>query len=103
MSTPFNNQWVLRRARARVRERAAMAGSLEPPADPHERERQWRRESDEPRELREPREPHEPQESPEAGVPPREERRGGHPRSGFGAAFTARAARKRPRWIDRDT
>ncbi len=96
MSTPFNNQWVLHRARARLRARAAMAARLEQPADPHER-RQGLRASEGPRELPEPQESH------EAGIP-REERRGGqHPRSGPGAAFTARAARKRPRWIDRDT
>jgi hypothetical protein len=37
MSTSFNNQWVLVRARSRRRERAVMAGTLGQPANPQER------------------------------------------------------------------
>ena len=75
MSTPYNNQWVLRHARSRWRRRTSPAGSGalgQPPVPlPHE-----------------PHGPHERQASP---APER-------PRPAF-----RRPARKRPRWIDRDT
>jgi len=86
MSTPYNNQWVLGRLRARWRRRAHAAGSgtLGEPRAPL------------------PEQPHEP--------PPSSKSRGKHAARGPSHAArerprpaSGRAARKHPRWIDRDT
>jgi len=87
MSTPYNNQWVLGRLRARWRRRAHAAASgarAEPSAAL----------------------PEQPQSQP----PPSSESRGKHaPRNPAHAArerprpASGRAARKHPRWVDRDT
>lgn len=73
MSTSYNNQWVLVRARSRWRRRAPAADSGTIGQTP----------------AALPREPHERQPSP---TPPQ------HVRPPY-----SRRVRKRPRWIDRDT
>jgi hypothetical protein len=80
VSTAFNNQWVLGRARSRRRQRKtdSRAGATHTPGGSHA-----------------------PQES-HAALPDNP-RHAGHADARLGLAFMARAARKRPRWIDRDT
>jgi hypothetical protein len=81
VSTPFNNQWVLGRARSRRRPR---------PSGPREAAAQV------------PGGAHATQEA-QAGTLPPNPRHGAHADARLDLAFMARAARKRPRWIDRDT
>jgi hypothetical protein len=87
MSIPYNDQWVLGRSRWRRRQRAVLGGALGPPSDPPGRERP------------EPRDHHE-RHGPHGRGLSRENRHRRHP--GFDPAFTGGAARKPPRWIDRD-
>jgi len=96
MSTPYNNQWVLGRLRARWRRRAHAAGSsvLGQPCGPL------------PEQL--PEQP--PEESHEPPPPPSSRSRTKRvPRSPAHGArerprtAPSRTARKHPRWIDRDT
>ena len=91
MSTPFNNQWVLGRLRARWRKRDHAAGSGtpgEPPASLPEL-------------------PHEP--LPEQQPPASKSHAKHAPRNPAHTirerprAASSRTARKHPRWIDRDT
>ena len=79
MGTPFNNQWVLGRARSRRRQRTThqQEGATHAPTGSQESR---------------------------AATLPRNPRHGGGPEDArLGLAFMARASRKRPRWIDRDT
>jgi hypothetical protein len=80
VSTPFNNQWVLGRARSRRRQRKTDSRAGATHAEGGSRA---------------------PQKS-HAGLAANP-RYAGHADARSGLAFMARAARKRPRWVDRDT
>jgi hypothetical protein len=76
MTTPYNNQWALGRARWRRRERAAVRGTLAqapPPPRPEQHEQPQR---------------------------PGGQEHASRERTG---SLLGGAARKRPRWVDRDT
>ena len=98
MSTPYNNQWVLGRLRARWRRRAHAAGSgaLGQPCGPL------------PEHLLE-QPPQQSHEQPHAPPPSSKSRTKRVPRSPAHGArerprpAPSRATRKHPRWIDRDT
>ncbi len=81
MSTPYNDQWILGRPRWRRRKRAAANGALGHTSDAQ------------PRQL------HEPHDTSSASGPHGSETA---EQAGTRRAF-AGTARKRPRWIDRDT
>jgi hypothetical protein len=86
MSTPYNNQWILGRLRARWRKRAhpAVSAGLEQPRAP----------------LREQSHERPPSSRSHGKHAPRSPGHGAHdrPRPSSGGAV-----RKRPRWVDRDT